>query len=96
MEGLTRAEIDPAGAHEERWRCRTSAVAASHAIDIRLHGFDMLTLYNASIARGRHGVGYYPHSAFVHVDTDRIRTWCYGCSLPHQRYIASEGKQIAG
>jgi len=27
-------------------------------------------------ALGRGGVGYYPRSGFVHVDTGSVRTWC--------------------
>jgi uncharacterized protein YcbK (DUF882 family) len=52
----------------------------AHAIDIRIPGVDTLTLYDAALALSRGGVGYYPRSAFVHVDTGRVRTWCYGCS----------------
>jgi uncharacterized protein YcbK (DUF882 family) len=29
----------------------------------------------AALSLRRGGVGYYPHSDFVHVDTGRIRTW---------------------
>ena len=70
-------------------RARSPGVAKNsqhmqaHAIDIRIPGINTLTLYNASIALGRGGVGYYPRSAFVHVDTGRVRTWCYGCSSSH-------------
>src|SRR5271170_1382554 len=52
----------------------------AQAIDIRIPGVDALTLRNAALALGRGGVGYYPRSEFVHVDTGRVRTWCYGCS----------------
>jgi uncharacterized protein YcbK (DUF882 family) len=52
----------------------------AHAIDIRVPGVDTLTLRNAALALGRGGVGYYPRSGFVHVDTGRVRTWCYGCT----------------
>jgi len=67
-------------------RARSPGVAKNsqhmqaHAIDIRIPGIDTLTLYNAALTLGRGGVGYYPRSAFVHVDTGRVRTWCYGCS----------------
>jgi uncharacterized protein YcbK (DUF882 family) len=67
-------------------RARSSGVAKgslhmqAHAIDIRIPGVDTLTLRNAALALGRGGVGYYPRSGFVHVDTGRIRTWCYGCN----------------
>jgi uncharacterized protein YcbK (DUF882 family) len=52
----------------------------AQAIDVRIPGIDTLTLRNAALALGRGGVGYYPQSGFVHVDTGRVRTWCYGCS----------------
>jgi uncharacterized protein YcbK (DUF882 family) len=55
----------------------------AHAIDIRIPGVDTLTLRNAALALGRGGVGYYPRTGFVHVDTGRVRSWCYGCSLSH-------------
>jgi len=67
-------------------RARSAGVAKNsqhlqaHAIDIRIPGVDTLTLRNAALALGRGGVGYYPRSGFVHVDTGRVRTWCYGCS----------------
>jgi uncharacterized protein YcbK (DUF882 family) len=67
-------------------RARSAGVAKNsqhmqaHAIDIRIPGVDTLTLRNAALALGRGGVGYYPRSGFVHVDTGRVRSWCYGCS----------------
>jgi len=67
-------------------RARSSGVAKNslhmqaHAIDIRIPGVDTLVLRNAALGLGRGGVGYYPRSGFVHVDTGRIRNWCYGCS----------------
>jgi uncharacterized protein YcbK (DUF882 family) len=58
---------------------KTSLHMRAQAIDIRIPGVDTLTLRNAALALGRGGVGYYPRSEFVHVDTGRVRTWCYGC-----------------
>lgn len=45
------------------------------AIDIRIRGVDLTRLRDAAIAMGRGGVGYYPDSDFVHVDTGRVRRW---------------------
>jgi uncharacterized protein YcbK (DUF882 family) len=59
---------------------KNSQHTQAHAIDIRIPGIDTLTLRNAAQALGRGGVGYYPRSGFVHVDTGPVRTWCYGCS----------------
>ena len=36
-------------------------------------------LRRAALALGRGGVGYYPHSDFIHVDTGRVRQWCFDC-----------------
>lgn len=67
-------------------RARSAGVAKNSlhmqakAIDIRIPGVDTLTLRDAALALARGGVGYYPRTGFVHVDTGRVRTWCYGCA----------------
>jgi len=89
--GHPAAEIQIICGYRTSWsneflRARSSGVARSslhmqaHAIDIRIPGVDTLTLRNAALRLGRGGVGYYPRSGFVHVDTGRVRTWCYGCT----------------
>ena len=45
------------------------------AIDVRLTGFPTARLHAAAIALARGGVGYYPGSDFVHLDTGRVRAW---------------------
>jgi uncharacterized protein YcbK (DUF882 family) len=45
------------------------------AIDIRLADVRLGTLRDAARSIARGGVGYYPASNFVHVDTGRVRTW---------------------
>ena len=45
------------------------------AIDIRLADVPLPKLRAAALVSRRGGVGYYPASNFVHVDTGRIRTW---------------------
>ncbi len=45
------------------------------AIDIRISGVDVRHIRNAAIALGRGGVGYYPRSNFIHLDTGDFRTW---------------------
>jgi uncharacterized protein YcbK (DUF882 family) len=42
-------------------------------------GVDTLTLRRAALALRRGGVGYYPNSDFIHVDTGRVRQWCFDC-----------------
>lgn len=45
------------------------------AIDIRLPGTELKDLRKAAIALKSGGVGYYPKSNFIHVDTGRVRYW---------------------
>lgn len=45
------------------------------AIDIRLQDADLLHVRNAALAMNAGGVGYYPQSQFVHVDTGKVRHW---------------------
>jgi uncharacterized protein YcbK (DUF882 family) len=69
----------------EALRARTAGVAKNslhiqaEAIDLRMPGVDTLTLRHAALALARGGVGYYPHSDFIHVDTGRVRRWCFNC-----------------
>jgi uncharacterized protein YcbK (DUF882 family) len=45
------------------------------ALDIRLTGVDTAKVRDAALALRAGGVGYYPKSDFVHVDTGRVRHW---------------------
>ncbi len=45
------------------------------AIDVRVQGVELSNLRRAALAVGAGGVGYYPSSNFVHVDTGRVRQW---------------------
>ena len=45
------------------------------AIDIRLADVPLGKLQRAALEVRRGGVGYYPASDFVHVDTGRVRAW---------------------
>jgi uncharacterized protein YcbK (DUF882 family) len=54
---------------------RTSMHTQGRAIDLRLPGYSTHRLRNLSIALKAGGVGYYPKSDFVHLDTGRVRAW---------------------
>jgi len=62
-------------------RKRSEGVAAGslhmvgQAIDIRVDAVPLPKLRAAALSLRRGGVGYYPASDFVHVDTGRVRTW---------------------
>ncbi len=45
------------------------------AIDIRIEGKDLRLVRDAALSLQGGGVGFYPRSGFVHLDTGRIRTW---------------------
>jgi uncharacterized protein YcbK (DUF882 family) len=69
----------------ESLRAHTTGVAKNslhiqaEAIDLRMPGIDTLTLRRSALALRRGGVGYYPHSDFIHVDVGRFRQWCFDC-----------------
>ena len=68
-------------ATNEMLRHRSEGVAAGslhmrgQAIDIRLADVPLARLRSTAITVCRGGVGFYPASDFVHVDTGRVRTW---------------------
>ncbi len=45
------------------------------AIDVRLRGLDLAVLHHTARELRLGGVGYYPGSDFIHVDTARVRYW---------------------
>ncbi|MDM7916014.1 MAG: YcbK family protein [Candidatus Eisenbacteria bacterium] len=45
------------------------------AIDIRVPGVSLHLLRDMALAIEKGGVGFYPKSQFVHVDTGRVRAW---------------------
>jgi len=45
------------------------------AIDVNLPGTDLAMLRKAAMSEKAGGVGYYPASNFVHIDSGRVRYW---------------------
>ncbi len=45
------------------------------AVDLRLPGIPLKTLRKAALNLRMGGVGYYPKSDFVHVDSGKVRSW---------------------
>lgn len=54
---------------------KNSLHMTGQAIDLRLPGFDTKQIRNLAISLKAGGVGYYPKSNFVHMDTGGVRTW---------------------
>lgn len=65
----------------EMLRSKSSGVARNsqhvmgNAIDVRLKDLELAMLHDAAKNLKLGGVGYYPGSEFVHVDTGRVRYW---------------------
>jgi uncharacterized protein YcbK (DUF882 family) len=62
-------------------RHETAGVASNsfhmygQAVDVRLPNYSTDKLRRAALSLKAGGVGYYPRSNFVHVDTGKVRTW---------------------
>lgn len=54
---------------------RNSLHLEGRAIDIRLPGVALAQLRDAALDMKAGGVGFYPASDFVHIDTGRVRHW---------------------
>ena len=54
---------------------KNSMHLSGQAIDIRLPGVALPDVRDAALDLKAGGVGYYPDSGFVHVDTGRVRRW---------------------
>lgn len=54
---------------------RRSLHMDGRAVDLRIPGCDLRTVQRAAIRMQRGGVGYYPRSNFVHLDTGAVRSW---------------------
>ena len=46
-----------------------------NAMDVRFVGMPVFKIRQAARSLGMGGVGYYPRSGFVHLDTGPIRYW---------------------
>lgn len=54
---------------------RQSQHVEGHAVDFRIRGVPTKTLHRFVRSLRLGGVGFYPHSQFVHTDTGKIRYW---------------------
>lgn len=61
--------------HETRGVAKNSFHMYGQAIDFRMPGYNTGKLRKLACGMKAGGVGYYPRSDFVHVDTGKIRTW---------------------
>lgn len=93
--GRPDEQIDIVCGYRTSWsneflRARTAGVAKNslhlraEAIDLRMPGVDTDQLRAAALSLHGGGVGYYPHSDFIHVDVGRVRQWCFNCDSTFQ------------
>lgn len=61
--------------HHSDGVARNSLHMSGQAIDLSLPGTSLGKLRNSALRLGAGGVGYYPSSDFVHLDTGRVRSW---------------------
>jgi uncharacterized protein YcbK (DUF882 family) len=73
--GYRSAKTNEALRHATSGVAKDSLHISGRAIDVRHTATTTSKLRDAAIALERGGVGYYPESNFVHVDTGRFRTW---------------------
>jgi uncharacterized protein YcbK (DUF882 family) len=61
--------------HRSNGVARLSLHMKGQALDVRLTGQKTSLLRDSAIALQSGGVGYYPKSNFIHLDTGRVRNW---------------------
>lgn len=61
--------------HKSTGVAQKSLHLQGQAVDVRLDGVATSRLRRAALSLARGGVGYYPDSDFVHLDTGRVRAW---------------------
>lgn len=61
--------------HASRGVASNSFHMYGQAVDIRMHGYSTSRIHKVAKSLEAGGVGYYPRSNFVHVDTGKVRTW---------------------
>lgn len=54
---------------------KNSLHMTGQAVDISLPGTSLSTLHKMAVTVHSGGVGFYPKTGFVHIDTGRVRTW---------------------
>ena len=75
ISGYRSPQTNEALRHVSSGVAKNSLHLAGRAIDVRLTSAKTDRLRDAAIALHSGGVGYYPDSNFVHIDTGEFRTW---------------------
>lgn len=75
ISGYRSAKTNAAMHRRSRGVASNSFHIRGQAIDLQISGVPLAKVRNAAESLHNGGVGYYPRSNFVHVDTGPIRTW---------------------
>jgi uncharacterized protein YcbK (DUF882 family) len=75
VSGYRSHRSNEARRRESRGVARNSFHLTGQAIDLFVPGCSLSDLRQAALSLGAGGVGYYPSSGFVHVDSGPVRRW---------------------
>jgi uncharacterized protein YcbK (DUF882 family) len=75
VSGYRSPETNASLRRHSRGVARQSLHMEGRAVDIRMESVSTRAIRDAALALQTGGVGYYPYSNFVHLDTGDIRTW---------------------
>ena len=75
VSGYRSPETNASLRRHSRGVARQSLHMEGRAVDVRMEGVSAHAIRNAALSLYRGGVGFYPRSNFVHLDTGDIRTW---------------------
>ncbi|MBL4712801.1 MAG: DUF882 domain-containing protein [Gammaproteobacteria bacterium] len=75
ISGFRSAKSNAALSKKSNGVAKKSLHMQGKAIDIRLPGCQLSDLRKAAINCQAGGVGYYPNSNFIHIDTGNVRRW---------------------
>lgn len=75
VSGYRSPETNASLRRHSRGVARQSLHMEGRAVDVRMDGVSTHAIRNAALSLYRGGVGYYPRSNFVHLDTGDIRNW---------------------
>ena len=75
LSGYRSAKTNAAMRRNHRGVASNSFHIRGQAVDFQVSGVPLAKVRDAALSLNNGGVGYYPRSNFVHVDTGPVRTW---------------------
>jgi uncharacterized protein YcbK (DUF882 family) len=75
ISGYRSPQTNKALSKQSRGVAKNSYHMQGKAVDLRLPGVPLKTVRKAALDLRMGGVGYYPKSGFVHIDSGKVRNW---------------------